>query len=227
MRLLAQLCIQHQFIGEVVLTHNLPADPVPAPAAGWPFRFFEVFNSTPAGFGTNHNHAFARCSSDFFCVLNPDIELPDPEIWPRLVQRGREPRVGCAYPVLLNPDGTRQENEREAVSPLALLRRHLLKRPQCRVDWVSAAFWLVNASAWRDVGGFDERYFMYCEDTDFCLRLQLAGWRLARADATAVHDASWSSRRIGAHLAWHLRSLMRLWWQPALRRYLSWRMHRA
>ena len=226
-RLLAQLCRWDGLIGEVVLTHNLPAEAVPAPAGGWPFRFIEVFNSAPAGFGANHNHAFARSSSEFFCVLNPDIELNDPAIWEQLVERGREPRVGCAYPILLNPDGSRQDNEREAVSPLALLRRHLLKRAQCRVDWVSAAFWLVRASAWREVGGFDERYFMYCEDTDFCLRLQMAGWKLAKVQATAVHDASWSSRQIGAHLLWHLRSMMRLWTQPTLRRYLSGRFHGA
>lgn len=223
-RLLAQLCAHPESIGEVVLIHNLPAEPVPVPSGGWPFRFIEVFNSAPIGFGANHNQAFARCSSEFFCVLNPDIELNDPAIWWQLVQRVSEVRVGCAYPVLLNPDGTRQENEREAVSPLALLRRHLLKRDQTRVDWVSAAFWLVRASAWRELGGFDERYFMYCEDTDFCLRLQMAGWKLARADATALHDASWSSRKLGAHLGWHLRSMMRLWLQPPLRRYIFRRM---
>ena len=226
-RLLAQLCRWDGLIGEVVLTHNLPAEAVPVPPGGWPFRFIEVFNSAPVGFGANHNHAFARSASEFFCVLNPDIELNDPAIWEQLVERGREPRVGCAYPVLLNPDGSRQDNEREAVSPLALLRRHLLKRAQSRVDWVSAAFWLVRASAWREVGGFDERYFMYCEDTDFCLRLQMAGWTLAKAQATAVHDASWSSRQLGAHLLWHLRSMMRLWTQPTLRRYLSGRFHGA
>lgn len=227
LRLLVQLCNRVEWIGEVVLTHNLPAESVPAPPGGWPFRFIEVFNSTPAGFGANHNQAFTRCSSEFFCVLNPDVELNDPAIWQRLVQRGREPRVGCAYPLLLNPDGSRQDNEREAVSPLALLRRHVLKRAQVRVDWVSAAFWLVRAQAWQDVGGFDERYFMYCEDTDFCLRLQMAGWKLARADTTAVHDASWSSRQLGTHLAWHLTSMMRLWLQPTLRRYILWRMHSA
>lgn len=219
-RLLGQLSVGATSIAELVLTHNLPAAPVPTPPGGWPFRFVEIFNQTPAGFGANHNHALAQCSAEFFCVLNPDIELKDAHIWQQLLRRGREPRVGCAYPILLNADGSRQENEREAVSPLALINRHVLKRPQLRVDWVSAAFWLVRATAWRQVGGFDERYFMYCEDTDFCLRLQLAGWRLARAEVCAAHDASWGSRQIGAHLFWHLRSMMRLWVQPTLRRYL-------
>jgi hypothetical protein len=221
-RLLGQLCALHgDHIQHVVLTHNLPCAPVATPAAGWPFRFTELFNPEPAGFGANHNRAFRHCSSDFFCVLNPDIELRDASVWAGLLERLRQPVVGCAYPLLFNPDGSRQENERELVTPLALLRRHLLKRPQRRVDWVSAAFWLVPAGTWRSLGGFDERYFMYCEDVDFCLRLQLAGWQLARAETAAGHNAAWGSRRLGSHLAWHLRSIARLWATPPFRRYLG------
>jgi GT2 family glycosyltransferase len=220
LRLLAQLSRNAGPVGTVVLTHNLPDAAVPAPAGGWPFRFVETFNPAPRGFAANHNQAFRHCDSGFFCVLNPDIELDDDSIWQRLLESASQPGVGCAYPVLLNADGTRQENEREAVSPLALLRRHFLKRPQRAVDWASGAFWLVPAAAWRGVGGLDEGYFMYCEDTDFCLRLQLAGWRLARADAAATHDAGWGSRSDSRHLAWHLKSLLRLWSRPVLWRYL-------
>jgi N-acetylglucosaminyl-diphospho-decaprenol L-rhamnosyltransferase len=227
-QLMAQLCEVHGgLIAHVVLTHNLRAEPVPTPAAGWPFKLTQVFNEKPAGFGTNHNRAFELCKTNYFCVLNPDIELCDASVWPRLVHCMADPEVGCAYPALLNADGSRQENEREVVTPLALLRRHLLKNPVQRADWASAAFWLVPARAWLSLGGFDERYYMYCEDVDFCLRLQMAGWKLVRADATAVHYAGWNSRRISAYLGWHLSSLVRLWTQPTLRRYLSWRVDSA
>lgn len=226
-RLVDQLLALHGgHVGHVVLTHNLPSSALPPPAGGWPFRVTELFNAAPAGFGANHNRAFQHCDTEFFCVLNPDIELGDPQVWSGLLEQLRLPGVGCAYPVLLNPDGTLQENERELVTPLALIRRHLLKRPQQQVDWVSAAFWVVRASAWRSLGGFDERYFMYCEDVDFCVRLQLAGWQLARAEFTARHSAGWQSRRLGRHLAWHLRSIARLWGTPDFRRYLGHR-HQA
>lgn len=221
-RLLGQLSALHGgHIQHVILTHNLPAAPVSAPPGGWPFRFTELFNPEPAGFGANHNRAFSHCESSFFCVLNPDIELRDDSAWPTLLERLHQPTVGCAYPLLFNPDGSRQENERELVTPLALLRRHLFKRPQRRVDWVSAAFMLVRTSTWHSLGGFDERYFMYCEDVDFCLRLQLAGWQLARAEVAAGHNASWASRRLGPHLMWHLRSITRLWGTSHFRRYLA------
>ncbi len=218
--LLRRLCETHGgWIDHCIVTHNLPASPLQAPAGGWPFRFTEVFNREPAGFGANHNRAFASCASDFFCVLNPDIDLTGPELWRALVRQAQAPGTGLAYPVLLNPDGSRQDNERETTTPAALLERHLLKRPRRRLDWVSAAFWLVPAQVYRQLGGFDENFFMYCEDVDFCLRLQLADLRLRRADVAVVHHAVRGSRRSGLHFAWHVRSLMRLWTGPVLRRY--------
>ncbi|MDB5870998.1 MAG: hypothetical protein JWQ07_440 [Ramlibacter sp.] len=220
--LLAQLCDGHGgWIEHCIVTHNLGARPLQPPEQGWPFRFTELFNSQPAGFGANHNRAFQHCSSDFFCVLNPDIELAGPQLWQALVQEAAAPGAGLAYPTLLNPDGSRQDNEREAVTPVALLRRHLLKQPQRRVDWVSAAFWLVPAAVWRQLGGFDEGFFMYCEDTDFCLRLRLAGLSLRRAAAAVVHQAMRRSRWPGRQLAWHLYSLGRLWSGPVLWRYVA------
>jgi GT2 family glycosyltransferase len=219
-RLLRRLCESHGGrIEHVILTHNLPASRIEPPTGGWPFRFTELFNPRPAGFGANHNRAFASCTTEFFCVLNPDVELGGAELWTELVKQARRPGTGLAYPVLLNPDGSRQDNERETVTPAALIGRHLLKRPRRSIDWVSAAFWLVPAFVYRRLGGFDESFFMYCEDTDFCLRLRLAHWQFRRADVAVVHHARRSSRKSGRHLAWHLRSLMRLWTGPVLRRY--------
>ena len=221
-RLVGQLCLHAvDVVGHVVLTHKLPAVPLPVPEGGWPFRFTEVFNERPVGFGANHNRAFAHCESAFFCVLNPDIAITTAQTLQAVLARAREPGVGCAYPELYNPDGSRQQNEREVMTPWALLRRHLLRRSARRVDWASGAFLLVRADVWRGLRGFDEGYFMYCEDTDFCLRLQLGGWKLRRADARAVHDAAWGSRRPGRHMAWHVRSMLRLWAAPSFRQYLK------
>ncbi|HSI52484.1 MAG: glycosyl transferase [Ramlibacter sp.] len=220
--LLDQLCENHGgWIDHCIVTHNIADPPFQAPAGGWPFRFTELFNSEPAGFGANHNRAFQHCDSDFFCVLNPDVDLSTAGPWEALVAQASAPGAGLAYPVLLNPDGTQQDNEREAVTPVALLRRHLLRQPQRRVDWVSAAFWLVPSQVWRQLNGFDESFFMYCEDTDFCLRLRLAGLALRRADARLVHQAMRRSRLPGRQLFWHLNSLARLWSGQVLWRYVA------
>ena len=182
-RLALQLCEEGAgHIDHLVLTHNVPEAPLASPPGGWPFRVTELFNERPRGFGANHNQAFVHCGTRYFCVLNPDVTVRGQGLWDALLAQASQPGVGLAYPVLLNPDGSRQDSERAAVTPLSLLRRHLFGRAESRIDWASAAFWVVPAPVYRALAGFDERYFMYCEDIDFCLRLRLAGWSLARAE---------------------------------------------
>lgn len=207
-------------IAHVVLTHNLPEGELTLAPEDLPFRLTQRTNARPVGFGANHNRAFALADTPWFCVLNPDIALPDAGIWSDLLRCARLPGVGCVFPVLRNPDGTTQDNARETPTPLALARRRLLGQADRRVDWASGAFWVVPAHVYRTLGGFDERYFLYCEDTDFCLRMQLGGWRLLQAPSHAVHHAQRSSHRRWRHLAWHVRSLLRLWAGAPLHAYL-------
>ena len=124
-----------------------------------------------------------------------------------------------------------QDHERRLPTPARLLARYLLRRKHEvgegeTPDWVNAAFLLLRREAYAEVGGFDERYHMYCEDVDLCLRLRGGGWRLARADAAVVeHAARRGSHRQWRHLGWHLRSLWRLWRSPAFRAASTQRPH--
>ncbi len=206
-------------IAHVVITHNLPSAYLFPSPEHLPFEVTERTNTRPLGFGANHNLAFQHCKTDYFCVLNPDITLNTDSVWTNLLAQFEDPDTGCVYPVSLAPDGSIQDSERELVTPLALLRRHVAGLPPRRVDWVSAAFLLVSSKTWQGIDGFDDRYHMYCEDVDFCLRLQLAGWTLTRGSASVVHVGARQSRRQYRHLLWHLGSLLRLWLSPVFYRY--------
>lgn len=208
-------------IAHVVVTHNLPGARQVEAEKRWPFRLTQLNNGTPAGFGANHNRAFERADTELFCVLNPDVSLPEAGVWKMLAAEASRPGVGCAFPTLLNADGTVQDNARAVVTPWALFRRRILKRRDHGVDWVSAAFWVVPSAAYRQLGGFDERYYMYCEDVDFCLRLQIAGFRLVQVPVHAVHHAQRGSHHRWRHLGWHVQSLLRLWSGSVLRTYLA------
>lgn len=204
-------------VRRVVVTHNRPAAPVGQ--GGWPFELTEIHNTEPLGFGANHNQAFAHADTPFFCVLNPDMRLSDPTLWSEMLALASQPGVGAVTATLLNADGSVQDNQRALVTPWSLFRRRVLQRPELQIDWYSAAFLLLPSAAFRAVGGFDERYHMYCEDVDLCLRLQLAGWRLDRVAATAQHHAQRDSLRRWQPLAWHVHSLLRLWISGAFWRY--------
>jgi GT2 family glycosyltransferase len=76
-----------------------------------------------------------------------------------------------------------------------LAAAHLMKKPE-PVDWVSGAVMMVPAALFKGTGGFDQRFFMYWEDADFCLRLKKLGYLTYYfPQARAVHFTGCSSRK--------------------------------
>ncbi len=229
-QLLTQLAAAGEGPRRVIATFNLPEPEWQArmQEMAWPFELMLTINAAPQGFGANHNAAFrldgTHGANPAFALLNPDIRLrrsPFPVLAALLA---RYPRAGCAYPRQIDARGLPQDHERLLPTALRLLRRLSGRRQelngQAEPDWVNAAFMLVRREAFASIGGFDERFHMYCEDVDLCLRLRLAGWHLRRADEAVVeHLASRASHRSPRHLAWHLASLIRLWRTPAFRHF--------
>ncbi len=208
----------------LVVTVNVPeAEAVRADGA--PFQVITVHNDRALGFGANHNRAFQHCNTGWFAVLNPDLRLADDALEQLLA--AREPRDGVLAPLILNADGTPADAARRVPDPLQVVVRRLRRQTRGSnpdFDWLAGMCLLLNAEAFHSLGGFDERFHLYCEDTDLCLRMQLAGWRLRHVPAvTVVHDARRDSRRSMRYLGWHAASLARLWtsnvfWSYLLRR---------
>lgn len=205
-------------LAQIVITQNL-SEPPPALRGLRLPPVKVVRNPSPRGFGANHNSAFAHCNTEFFAVVNPDISLTtDP--FAALVSVMTE-EVGVSAPIVLEPDGRTADTARGVITPWELLARRLpaYRAPQ-RPDWFAGMFLLFRANAFATVGGFDEGYFMYCEDFDICARLRLAGWQLSLATrASVVHSAQQLSHRSLRHLRWHVSSLARTWTSRNFWRY--------
>lgn len=214
-------------IAQVIVTVNIPEPDLvhTLKATQWPFVLHILENAAPKGFGANHNGAAVCCTEPLFCVLNPDVGIRG-NPFPALVDALSKPGAGCAYPLQVSEDGVVQVSAREVPTPGALIQRYwrrvrgLQQRPQ-QVHWATAACLLFRTDVYRALGGFDERYFMYCEDVDICIRLQLLGYSLVPGDARVIHVATAASHRNARHLAWHLRSLVRLWGSSAYREFLA------
>jgi N-acetylglucosaminyl-diphospho-decaprenol L-rhamnosyltransferase len=207
-------------IAKVVVTVNIPERDLLTNSA-WSFPLDRITNARPQGFGTNHNAAFRRCESDWFLVLNPDIRLERDVLQPLL--HGALEDSGLLTPRSLEP-GSRHagpEPHRGLLTPLEILTRHRPSyRPPNKPAWIPGMFMMLRAEAYRQIAGFDERFFMYGEDFDLCARLQLSGWGIhVTEDMQVIHDARRASRTDRRHLMWHFGSLARLWLSSAFWRY--------
>src|SRR5437660_2418075 len=202
---------------EVILTLNID-EALPFDPDSFPFPVRTIRNATPRGFAANHNAAFELSRGNFFCVLNPDIRVPADPFW-ALVGELRNPAVGAAAPLILDPDGAIEDSARPFPTLSSLVAKALGAEPQryyeigeesISPDWVGGMFMLLRREAFAAVGGFDARYYLYYEDVDLCARLRLAGYDIRLVPrVSAVHLARRQSRRDIKYLVWHLRSMIR------------------
>ncbi len=153
---------------------------------------------TNLGFGRANNRGAAGFCGEYLFFLNPDAQVGPgaPGVLADFLDK--HPHAGTAGPFVRNPDGTRQLSARRWPGAWTFLfhRYSVLTRlwpanPGSRaylmsdaaageepraVDWLSGCALMVRREAFEAVGGFDERYFLFCEDTALCRALDLAGW---------------------------------------------------
>lgn len=201
---------------DIVLTLNIPEPEdfiVHHPRL--PMRV--IRNSTPRGFGANHNAAFRSSSTSHFAVLNPDLRLRTFEIEP-LLQVLEDPAIGLCAPAVYNSAGALEDSARRFPTLCRLLLRkagartmdYSLANTPLSVDWVAGMFMLFRSEVFERVNGFDERYFMYFEDVDICSRVRSSGWDVViHPGVRIIHDAQRASRRNWRHMRWHVSSAFR------------------
>ena len=155
--------------------------------------------------------------SKYVCLVNPDVRVM-PGCFRNLVKYMEEhPEVGVVGPLTRNPDGTIQRSCMRSPNvwtawcrALALDRTALRQLPlfggimmndfdhdkSRRVEVLNGAFMLMRRTAMDQVGLIDDRYFMYGDDIDWCLRFRKAGWPVAfDANAEAIHYGGGTTAR--------------------------------
>lgn len=211
---------------DVILTLNLP-EVLPFDLAAMPFKIRVIRNLQPKGFGDNHNAAFASGCSGYFCVINPDIQLPE-NPFPALIKALNNPQIGVAAPRILDSQHEVADSARKFPTVLSILGKvfHKKTTPDYVIagdvlypDWVAGMFMLFRREVFAELHGFDKGYFLYYEDVDLCARLRLAGYLTALCPGvSAIHDAQRASHRSFRYLKWHLSSMLRFFILSALRK---------
>jgi N-acetylglucosaminyl-diphospho-decaprenol L-rhamnosyltransferase len=186
---------------EVLLTINIPEN-LPKSFSEYSFPVYLITNKAPRGFGANHNTAFKQAKYDFFCVLNPDIKLIENPFFPLI-----------AAPAIINERGELQDNARKFLTLPRLFKRILGNKKQQNIssypDWIGGMFMLFRKEIYKEIHGFDENYYLYCEDMDLCMRLRKKNYQVYYNSAVKViHYAQKQSHKNIRYFIWHLQSLL-------------------
>ncbi len=181
------------------------------------------------GFGRGHNLALKAVgsSSKYHLILNPDVSF-GPSVLHEIYEfMDLNPGIGWLMPRILYPDGSQQDLCKRLPTPWNLLSRRFLairaasflqknqRRFRCEdvdlskprsVPNLSGCFAFVRTNLLQAVGGFDERFFLYLEDTDLVRRIGEISHTVFYPYVSVYHVRGRGSYRDFKLLGYHLRS---------------------
>ena len=163
------------------------------------------------GFSKAVNRVLKNTFSPYAVLLNPDTIVKNGLFESAKSYMDSNPEVGIIGPKILDPDGCVQGSARAFPTILSAIagRRSLLTklfpkigivcanilsnasdgRNPMEVDWVSGACMVIRREALEEVGGLDERFFLYWEDVDLCKRMDRRGWKVIYFPAGTIEHA--------------------------------------
>lgn len=179
------------------------------------------------GFGTGHNTVLPLLQSDYHFILNPDILLRSDVLSGMADWLEEHPEAVMARPALAFPDGTLQVLPLQKCSAMALVYRQLpqlsfLKKYNDRyvmegadlskpteIEFCTGSFSCLRTQVLQQIGGFDEKYFMYVEDADLTQKARQKGKVYLLPQFSAVHIWHRAPHSDLAHFKMQLKSMLR------------------
>ncbi len=172
------------------------------------------FSQRNLGFAKANNVGAQLTSGEWILLLNSDARLKPDALAKAMAWARLHPECGVLGAQLLNEDGSRQNSianfptlATELLSKSVLRRlspgqypgkEHCFNRP-VEVDSVIGAFLLTPRRVWDALGGFDERYFFFLEETDYCRQVKHRGWSVMHHPEVHVwHYQGGSAKRVKA-----------------------------
>jgi hypothetical protein len=193
-----------EIASEIIVVDNASTDgSVEAIQAAAPWAKV-IASPKNVGFGAGNNLAMSQARGNYFLLINTDAFAKPGAAKAMLQYLAENPRVAVVGPKLLNQDGTRQQSCFRFPTPLRSWMENLwissaMKRHPSiddyrfwnhdnprMVDFVIGACLLVRREVYEQIGGFDEHFFMYAEESDWMYRMHKAGWQIGFTPTAVV-----------------------------------------
>ncbi len=210
-------------------------------AVGDDDRVVIVNNGCNLGFARGNNVVLPKTTGNFVLFLNPDTVIQPDTIEKMCQYMESDPKVGMSGCLIRNLDGSEQAGCRRSIPTpwrsivrvshldrlfpnhrrfqnFVLTDQPLPDRP-VYVEAISGAFMFVRRQALDEVGPLDDRYFMHCEDLDWCMRFRDKGWKIGFVpDVEVIHDKGACSSGRQVFVLWHMHKGMVRFYRKFFRR---------
>lgn len=188
----------------------------------------EVYYRRPEqnlGFGAGHNLVLEELDSKYHAIVNPDILLTEDSL-PILMECMEQQQAGMVVPRMVDENGCLQAVYRRELTVLDMgirmfLSSHFRKRQAHHtmqdmdysrpfpVPFAQGSFLVIRTELFREIGGFDTRYFMYMEDADLCKQVNRCSSLWYCPDTTVIHRWERASKKDGRLRRIHMASMFR------------------
>ena len=194
---------------EIIITDNNSTDGSQKMINTFKKKIHIIQNSRNEGYTSALNKAIVKTRGKYIAVLNPDTILENRSIINLISSFEKDSAIGIVGPKVINEDGTFQKSCRRGLAkPKAVFSyflglsnkfsknknftgyhlNHLDENETNEVYGVSGSCMIIKREVVNDIGYFDERYFAYQEDSDYCLMAINKGWKiLYNPNAKVIH----------------------------------------
>ena len=156
------------------------------------------------GFGAGHNKTLGIMESEYHAIVNPDIILKEDTFAKLISFMDKNPDCGMCVPRIITPGGELQKAYRRELTVLDMFLRMFIKKgfnkrkdyhtmqdmdysKVFEVPFAQGSFLLVRSALFKELGGFDDRFFLYMEDADLCKRVNEKASLLYCPDTYVIH----------------------------------------
>lgn len=176
------------------------------------------------GFGKGHNKVIPLMDSEYHAIVNPDILFCE-DAFSKIVEWMDENKdIGMVIPYITDEEGKKQEVYRRELNVFDVFNRMFLKgffrsrfdkhimkdmdfTKPFQVPFGQGSFLVVRSELFKDLGGFDDNFFMYCEDADLCRRVNQVSKLMYFPAARVIHKWEAGSHRNKTLFKYHVQSM--------------------
>lgn len=180
---------------------------------------------TNLGFGKGHNLILDIINSEYHAIINPDIIFCEDSLSKIIGWMEENKNIGMTIPLLTDEKGKRLDVYRRDLTVFDMFNRMVFKSAfkkrakkhimqdmdytkPFQVPFGQGSFLVIRSDLFRKLGGFDEGFFMYCEDADLCKRVNEVSKLMFYPGTKVIHKWEKGSHKNKTLFKYHLESMM-------------------